>query len=122
MNDCRQFCTSLFAAFAFILIFTAAAFPQSTLTTNKSDYAPSETVRLQVGHVDGTFDNDTSSAHQPWQVTSDDTGGFQTIWIVPSNEDEAGAFLKATADGQTSGEHAEVFFTDNVTVTNGSGG
>ncbi|HEY6193143.1 MAG TPA: Ig-like domain repeat protein, partial [Bacteroidota bacterium] len=135
MNTCRRFCGSLFVLTVLAAIFTSAAFPQATLTSNKSDYAPGDTaaltgsgfsagesVQLLVGHADGTFDNDTSTAHQPWQVTSDENGSFETTWIVPPDQDEAGAFLKATADGQTSGLHAELFFTDNVSVTNGSGG
>src|ERR1051326_7602216 len=111
MNTCRRFCGSLFVLTVLAAIFTSAAFPQATLTSNKSDYAPGDTaaltgsgfsagesVQLLVGHADGTFDNDTSTAHQPWQVTSDENGSFETTWIVPPDQDEAGAFLKATAD------------------------
>src|SRR5258706_8034883 len=135
MTTCRRFCGSLFILTVLAALFTSAAFPQATLTTNRSDYAPGdtatltgsgfspgETVQLKVGHADGTFDNDTSAAHQPWQVTSNESGYFETPWIVPPDQDEAGSFLKATADGQTSGLHAEVLFTDNVTVSDGHSG
>src|ERR1041384_4020584 len=125
MATCKRICAALFSAALLVILLTSAAFPQATLTSDRPDYppgdtvkltgagfSPGETVTLQVSHSDATFDNDTSAAHQPWQVTADDSGGIQTIWVVPTDQDELGSSLKATADGVTSGLHAEAFFTD----------
>ncbi len=62
--------------------------PGATVTTDKADYQPGETVRIagsgfgdgdvvtvQVVHVGDTNDNDTSTAHLPWLVTA--STGFQ---------------------------------------------
>lgn len=97
-----------------------------TVSTDREDYAPGETViiggsgwdageivQLRVVHV-GNGDTDTSPAHQPWQVTADDHGDIASTWLVPADEDEAGATLLLTADGQSSGAHAEVTFTDLI--------
>ena len=86
---------------------------QATLTTDATDYPPGgtvtltgsgfwggETVALQVLHVDSLGDNDSSDAHQPWDVVADDLGNFTATWLVPADEDELGATLTATADGK----------------------
>src|SRR5437016_1933928 len=100
--------------------------PAPTVTTDQADYppgstvyitgtgfAPGETVTCQVLHVDATVtDNDTSTAHQPWDVVADDSGNFSTTWYVPLDEDELGATLQLTATGQTSGLTAQATFTD----------
>src|ERR1043166_483534 len=127
MNFIRQISILFFAACVITVFCAVAAFSQATLISDKSDYPPGDTVllsgagftpaeaiTLEVMHSDGTFDNDSSEAHQPWQVTADDSGSFQTTWFVPTDQDELGASLKATADGQVSGLHAEAFFTDAV--------
>ena len=112
----------------FAINFAAAQTP--TLTTDQPDYPPGstviitgsgfaagDTVRLQVVHV-GAGDNETSGAHAPWIEVADDNGSFTTTWIVPLDEDELGATLLATADGQTSGLHAETTFTDATNDVN----
>ena len=60
----------------------------------------------------GTFDNDTSEAHEPWTVIADAKGNFTTTWFVPADQDELGVLLLATANGQPSGLHAQTTFTD----------
>src|SRR5262245_32072782 len=100
----------------FVFLFSVLiANAQATLTTDAADYPPggtvtltgsgfwgSETVTLQVLHLDSLGDNDSSAAHQPWDVVADENGNFEATWIVPDDEDEAGALLIATADGQSS--------------------
>src|SRR5207245_1744974 len=50
---------------------------------------------------------------QAWTVLADESGGFVTTWHV-CEDDCFGATLEATADGESSGLHAEVLFTDAV--------
>ena len=87
--------------------------PGSTVTLTGSSFQAGETVTLQVTHV-GDGDNETSGAHAPWDVTANADGNFTTTWLVPTDEDELGAILLATADGQISGLHAETSFTDGT--------
>ena len=97
----------------------------ATITTDKPDYMPGETVfiagsgfasgetvTLQVLHYEVNGDNDTSSAHQPWDVEADASGNVSATWVVPLDQDEFGAILTLTADGKSSGLHAEIIFTD----------
>ena len=96
-----------------------------SVTTDKEDYSPGqpvlisgsgfqagESVTLQVLHEGTTGDNETSGAHAPWYTTADENGNIFSTWIVPVDEDEPGALLKLTADGQSSWLHAETTFTD----------
>src|SRR6266853_2432968 len=116
-----NFLLLLFASLALVAQSASAA----TLTTDKPDYPPgatvtitgngfgsNDTVTLQVLHVLDIFDNDTSTAHQPWTVTADADGNFVATWVVPIGEDEAGATLEATATGDPSELSASVTFTD----------
>src|SRR5438552_1958434 len=95
--------------------------PGATLTTDQSDYAPgttatitgsgfqpSEPVTLQVLHADGT--PSTGADHEPWLVTADRNGNFQTTWHV-CTDDCVGSTLLLSASG-SSGDSAEVLFTD----------
>src|SRR5439155_2893911 len=81
------------------------------VATDKSDYAPGETVlitggefsaletvNLQVLHTDGR--PNTGEAYQPWQVVSDVTGGFHATWVVP--DDARGSSFQLTALGLSS--------------------
>jgi len=104
-----------------------------TLTTDKADYKPGETatltgsgfqagetVTLQVLHADHQpGDPITGEDHDPWQVTADENGGFVTTWHV-CEDDCLGETLIATADGQTSARHAEIYFTDAQIQINAS--
>src|SRR5262245_18106940 len=95
----------------------------ATVTTDKNDYRPGqtalitgsgwkagETVTLRVVHTDGTADN--QPPHQPWNVTALPNGTISSSWLV--DEDAAGAVLRLTADGQSSGLHAEKILTDAI--------
>ena len=109
-------CT-LFVALSLLTLGTAFG---QTLTSDKPDYSPGEIatltgsgfaageeVRVQVLHEDIP---NTGPGHDPWFVTADADGNFGTAWTVV--DDAAGSTLRATADGVTSGAHAEVTFTD----------
>ncbi len=105
-----------------------ALFNAAQVRTDRDDYAPGsdaqiigtgfrprEVVQLQVLHADDKSDDDeTSPAHQPWQVTADAAGKFQTSWHVPADQDELGASLELTAWGETSGLVARARYTDSV--------
>src|SRR6266536_1208897 len=113
---------------ALFLMLASASFLQAqTLTSDQADYAPGttatltgsgfqagETVVLQVLHYDGTSNG--GEDHQPWEVIADENGNFTTTWHV-CEDDCVGSLLKATADGQTSGLHAETTFTDAIHIT-----
>ena len=51
-----------------------------------------------------------ASGHDPWYVNADGGGNFTSDWLV--EEDSLNQTLLLTADGQSSGLHAEVTFTD----------
>jgi len=80
--------------------------PGETVNISGTGFQPGETVSLQVLHADGLGDDLTSPAHQPWYVGADANGDLQATWIVPADEDEAGATLQLTATGVTSGSQA----------------
>ncbi|RYY98198.1 MAG: hypothetical protein EOO11_08745 [Chitinophagaceae bacterium] len=87
--------------------------PGATVTLTGSGFAPDEIVNVQVLHNDPANPYGTNPAdHQPWQVTAGPGGSFVTYWVVPLDGDEVWATLIATADGASSGLHAEVVFTD----------
>ena len=103
-----------------------------TITTDKLDYPPgstviisgtgfqaNETVQLQVLHIDANGNNSTEPQHQPWTVTADGSGNVASQWDL--DEDALGATFKLTADGLTSGRHAETTFTDANFQFNASG-
>src|SRR6185295_7733214 len=118
-------------SFGFALAFLASwgaseAAAQATLQTDKPDYYPGETavlsgsgftpgeeIAIQVRHHDAT--PDSGEAHASWSVNADENGSFTTDWVV-CGDDCLGSTLLATADGQTSGLHAEVVFTDSPKV------
>src|SRR5580765_5283610 len=114
-----------------ITLTSVTAFSQTaTIATDQPDYPPGftviitgagwqpgETVTLQVVHQDPTLDN-SEPAHQPWTVTADGSGNVSSSWYVPTDQDELGATLLLTANGENSGSHAEAIFTDAVaTIT-----
>lgn len=102
----------------------ARALTTSSVTTDRQDYHPGETVNIsgagfqagetvsfQVLHVGGSGDSDSSTAHQPWYVGADVNGDLQTTWTVPADEDKGGATLQLTAAGLSSGSQASSSFT-----------
>ena len=52
--------------------------PGSTAHIRGQEFQAGETVSLQVLHADGT--PATGADHEPWSVTADLLGGFQTTW------------------------------------------
>src|SRR5260221_12752341 len=88
--------------------------PGSTAFISGSGFQAGEAVTLRVIHVGDSLDNATSTAHAPWTVAADSLGNFSSSWLVPSDQDELGATLLLTADGQSSGLHAEEVFTDGI--------
>jgi hypothetical protein len=108
----------------FISLSFSTAFA-GTIATDKTDYAPGETVNisgtgwnpgeavtLQVLHVDGG-DNTSSDAHTPWTVNADGDGNLIATWVVPTDQDELGATLQLTATAASG--------TTSVTFTDGAG-
>ncbi|MGN6540529.1 MAG: hypothetical protein ACTHKY_06940, partial [Ginsengibacter sp.] len=92
--------------------------PGSTVIITGTGWQPGETVTLQVLHEGETGDNATSGAHAPFTAVADANGNVTSQWIVPLDEDELGATLLLTADGVSSGRHAECTFTDaNIAFT-----
>jgi hypothetical protein len=111
---------------AFLFACAGCALAQASVTTDQSDYPPGatvtitgsgfqpgETVQLQVLRID--LDENSGPEHDPWPVTADGNGNFQTTWYV--TYDEAGATLQLTATGLTSGLTAQTTFTDSATIT-----
>ena len=86
--------------------------PGATVHITGSGWTPGETVILQVIHHLANGDNDSSPAHQPWNITADQDGNISSSWIVPLDQDELGATLLLTADQQFNSLHAETTFTD----------
>ncbi|TRX33265.1 hypothetical protein FNW52_16030, partial [Flavobacterium sp. ZT3R18] len=87
--------------------------PGTTATFTGSGFFPGETVSMVVRHADET--PDTGEDHSSWTVVADENGNFVTTWHV-CEDDCLGSTLRATADGQTSGLHAEAVFTDAAQV------
>uniref|UniRef100_UPI00321782C3 T9SS type A sorting domain-containing protein n=1 Tax=uncultured Draconibacterium sp. TaxID=1573823 RepID=UPI00321782C3 len=99
-----------------------AGFAQATLSTDKLDYAPGETVYIEgTGWHPGetvnlmvmnlTYPELNSLPHYlDWNVTADSNGSFSSWWDV--TEDELNTELVLTALGQSSGYKEQVFFTD----------
>jgi hypothetical protein len=103
---------------------------QPFVSTDKGDYSPGETVHITGGgfapseNVQIVIDyqntglavksrpesQSLASGHGPWTITADGGGNFTADWLV--EEDSLNQTLLLTADGQTSGLHAEVTFTD----------
>ena len=88
--------------------------PGSTVTINGAGFQAAETVEFRVIHANGTFDNETSAAHQSWTAIADNSGGFQTTWIVPVGPAEEGSHLKLTSEGMASGYRSVALFTSGV--------
>lgn len=116
---------AVFLALAVMLPWAATlrAEPLPRLTTDQSDYpagataqisgsgfAAGESVQLRVLRID--VPENLGAEHDPWTVTADDVGSFQTVWEV--TPDEVGATLQLTATGLTSGYLAQVTFTDGI--------
>jgi hypothetical protein len=91
--------------------------PGSSACISGSGFRPGEAVRLQIVRID--VDDNDCPEHQPWQVRADKTGRFEAPWFVSTHE--AGATLRLTATGVTSGLTSEFIFED-AAITSASGG
>ncbi len=83
--------------------------PGTTATFTGTGFTAGETVTVVVHHADGT--PDSGADHEPWTVDADLNGDFVTTWHV-CEDDCVGSTLRVTADGVSSGLHAEAIFTD----------
>ncbi|MDN3656661.1 hypothetical protein QWZ08_13535, partial [Ferruginibacter paludis] len=125
---------------AFMLFLTLGAFKaqgQATIKTDLLDYPPGstaiitgtgfqpgETVTLQVIHVGDDPLGTDAAYHQPFTTVADNSGNVSSSWDVPTDGDALGATFLLTADGGSSGLHAEWTFTDantSLTVDNVTG-
>ncbi|HEU4791233.1 MAG TPA: MBG domain-containing protein, partial [Flavobacterium sp.] len=108
------------------LFFANVSFGQATVITDKDDYAPGSTaiingsgfqagevVELHVEHADGDPLGTDPGFHEPWFVTADSAGSFNSSWYVPTvvEGDAYGATLLLTAHGSL-GSVADWLFTD----------
>ena len=84
--------------------------PGATATLTGSGFLPGEDVEMIVHHDEAI--PDTGAEHISWTIVADFEGSFVTTWHV-CEDDCDGALLKASADGQSSGLHADVLFTDS---------
>ncbi len=100
----------------------------ATLLTDKLDYSPGETavlsgsgfaageaVQLQVVHAPGTPGSNADAQNQPWQVAADATGSISTSWAV-TDPDAVGSTYILSGIGLSSGETAQVTFTDSNSI------
>src|SRR4051812_18881037 len=102
--------------FAQTLASDAAAYHASSqVTLNGSGFNANEIVEVQVLHSDSLINS--SSAHQPWQVTADADGNFQTTWQVPSFPEEDRGALEAYATGLSSALAAQASFTNYMPLS-----
>ena len=91
-----------------------------TVTTDKADYAPGETVQItgsgfmpgenvlfSIIHIEPNF---IFHSHEDWEATTNDIGDFTTSWFV--YDEELNTTLYLSALGLTSGYQAYTSFTD----------
>ena len=88
--------------------------PGSTAIITGSGFQPGETVTLQVVHVDGDSLGTDPQYHQPFTTVADASGNISSSWWVPNDGDALGANFRLEVTGQSSGLHAEWFFTDGA--------
>ena len=119
----KNFTLAPLKAILFVLVMMCSAgLMAQTISTDQPDYGPGTTatftgsgflagelISVVVHHADGT--PDSGADHDPWTVTADASGGFETTWHV-CEDDCVGSTLKVTAVGQTSGLQAQALFTD----------
>ncbi|PKB15071.1 T9SS type A sorting domain-containing protein [Flavobacterium sp. 5] len=93
--------------------------PGATAMIIGSGFQANETVTLQVTHEGDDPGGIDEVYHQPWTVLADGNGNVNASWYIPTDGDSLGAVFLLTANGQSSGLHAEWTFKDaNSTLTN----
>jgi hypothetical protein len=83
--------------------------PGEIATITGGGFQANETVWLQVKHITGATED--GKGHDPWPVTADEHGAFESGWYVDPDDSLGSQFL-LTADGAASGLHAEYEFQD----------
>ena len=115
-------------------LFSVSNLFEATITTDQSNYqvgdtvlitgsgfSPFEQVQLQVVHYDPAAGSAAFASladhtgHDPWWVSADEFGNVSSSWLV--DEDSLNDTLLLTADGLTSGLHAEHIFYDGSVGT-----
>src|SRR5438552_18380900 len=80
------------------------------------EFAPNETVQLQVQHAPGTDGSNADPQNQPWQVQADAAGDFTASWLV-NDPDANGPTYVLSATGLSSGLTAQTIFTDALDIS-----
>ncbi len=101
--------------FAFVATDQADYHYGDTALIAGGDFAPNETVQLQVTHVAGTDGSNADPQNQAWTVQADESGTFTASWLV-NDPDALHATYNLTATGLTSGESAAATFTDSISA------
>ena len=76
--------------------------PGSTVHITGAGFAPYESIRLRVRHIDSVLFSNSPSQHQDWFATANATGSFSATWAVDAGGHELGAQLVLKAKGLTS--------------------
>lgn len=119
-----------FAVIAMVMFAAAPALADATVTTDKEDYLPGETVvitgsgftgqplvTLRVTHLPEIDPNDECApfSHDPWVVVADGQGNFTAYWYIEPCDGPGSTFL-LTADDFVFNLHAEAIFTDQAAL------
>ena len=109
-----------------IFLLAAAAVQGQSVTTDKLDYAPGETVYISgngfmpgesvlllIEHIEPNLP-DPWHTHDAWEVDADSSGNFYSSWYV--EDVELNTTLYLTAVGQVSLLTAETVFTDAINL------
>ncbi|PYM03414.1 MAG: hypothetical protein DMD82_16965, partial [Candidatus Rokuibacteriota bacterium] len=108
----------MFAGLLLLLVSRAASAQTATVTTNKTDYVPGETVVITgSGYLPGEtvaltlVESPLIDTHGPYTAVADANGKFVNTSFVPNSAD-VGVTFTLTATGQTSGRSAQTSFMD----------
>jgi hypothetical protein len=88
-------------------------FPGETVIITGSGFASGETVTLQVMHDDGTVEG--GEGHEPFTTVADADANFTPSWYV-NPDDSLGRAFTLTATGSVSGLSARTNFTDGFSA------
>ena len=126
MRRMQRICIALFAISVIAIISTAVAFGQATVTTDKTDYSPWDTVVVtgsgwQPGETVQLVFDENPYIHPPDTLyTAADSSGniYNNAYIIQDHD--LGQTFTLTATGQSSGLTAQTTFTDAASYTLGS--